>query len=55
MFLADVVAVHADEKYMDETGRFCLDQAEPIAYSHGTYYSLGEKLGTFGFSVKKKK
>ena len=55
MFLADVVAVHADEKYMDETGRFCLDQAEPIAYSHGTYYSLGEKLGTFGYSVKKKK
>ena len=45
----------ADEKYMDETGRFCLDQAEPIAYSHGTYYSLGEKLGTFGYSVKKKK
>ena len=37
MFLADVVSVHADEKYRDETGRFCLDQAEPIAYSHGTY------------------
>ena len=55
LFLAEVVAVHADEKYMDETGRFCLDQAEPIAYSHGTYYSLGEKLGTFGYSVKKKK
>ena len=54
MFLADVVAVHADEAYMDETGRFCLDQAEPIAYSHGTYYSLGEKLGTFGYSIKKK-
>ncbi len=54
MFIADVVAVHADEKYMNETGRFCLDQAEPIAYSHGTYYALGEKLGTFGYSVKKK-
>lgn len=54
MFLADVVAVHADEAYMDETGRFCLDQAKPIAYSHGTYYSLGEKLGTFGYSIKKK-
>lgn len=55
MFLADVVAVHADEKYMDETGRFMLEKAEPIAYSHGTYYSLGEKLGTFGYSIKKKK
>ncbi len=54
MFLADVVAVHADEAYMDENGRFCLDKASPIAYSHGTYYTLGEKLGTFGYSVKKK-
>lgn len=53
MFLADVLAVHADEAYMDETGRFCLERSEPIAYSHGTYFSLGEKLGTFGYSVKK--
>ncbi len=54
MFLADVVAVHANEAYMDETGRFLLEKAEPIAYSHGTYFALGEKLGTFGYSVKKK-
>ncbi|MCK8060525.1 MULTISPECIES: flavin reductase family protein [unclassified Fusibacter] len=55
MFIAEVKAVHADERYMDESGKFHLDQAEPIAYSHGAYYTLGEKLGTFGYSVKKKK
>ncbi len=53
MYLAEVVAVHADEKYMDEKGRFSLDLAQPIAYSHGGYYLLGEKLGTFGYSVRK--
>lgn len=55
MFLAEVVAVHADEAYMDEKGRFSLTAAEPIAYSHGTYFTLGEQLGTFGYSVKKGK
>lgn len=54
MFIADVVAVHADEKYMDENHKFHLDKAEPILYSHGTYFSCGEELGTFGFSVRKK-
>ena len=54
MYLADVLAVHADEAYMDEKGRFFLDKAKPIAYSHGGYYLLGEKLGTFGYSVKKR-
>ncbi|MDD6491035.1 MAG: flavin reductase family protein [Firmicutes bacterium] len=53
MYLAEVVAVHADEGYMDENGRFMLEKADLIAYSHGTYYTLGEKLGTFGYSVKK--
>ena len=53
MFVADVLNVHADEKYMDEKGRFCLEKADPICYSHGTYFSTGEKLGTFGYSVKK--
>lgn len=53
MYLAEVVAVHADEAFMDEKGRFMLDRAEPIAYSHGGYYLLGKKLGTFGYSVKK--
>ena len=53
MFLAKVVAVHADEAYMDEKGRFSLTAADPIAYSHGTYFTLGEDLGTFGYSVRK--
>lgn len=54
MYVADVVAVHADEAYMDKKGRFMLDKAEPIAYSHGGYFTLGEKLGTFGYSVKRR-
>lgn len=53
MYLARVVAVHAEEAYMDEKGRFALEKADSIAYSHGTYFTLGEKLGTFGYSVKK--
>ena len=53
MFLADVGAVHAEEKYMDEKRKFHLEQAEPIIYSHGTYFACGEQLGTFGYSVKK--
>ena len=53
MFLAEVVAVHADEKYMDDKGKFHLEWAEPIVYSHGTYFTCGEKIGTFGYSVKK--
>lgn len=54
MFLADVVAVHADEKYMDEKHKFHLEKAEPIVYSHGAYLACGEQIGTFGYSVKKK-
>lgn len=54
MFVAEVVNVTVDDEYMDEKGKFDLAKAEPIAYSHGEYYSLGEKLGTFGYSVKKK-
>ena len=54
MFLADVVAVHADEKYMDEKHKFHLEKAEPIIYSHGSYFGCGELLGTFGYSVKKR-
>lgn len=54
MFIAEVVAVHADEKYIDEKGKFHLEWAEPIVYSHGSYVTCGEPLGTFGYSVKKK-
>lgn len=55
MFIARVLAVHADEAYMDENGRFDLNKARPMVYSHGEYYGLGKKLGSFGYSVKKKK
>ena len=56
MFIADVVNVKADEKYIDpETGKFSLESAKPIAYSHGQYYGLGEKIGGFGWTVRKKK
>ena len=53
MFLAKVVAVHVDEAYMDEKGKFHLNQTGLLAYSHGEYTGLGKKLGTFGWSVKK--
>lgn len=56
MFISEVVNVIADEKYLDpETGAFKLQDANLIAYSHGHYYQLGDMIGKFGFSVKKKK
>lgn len=55
MFLAEVVAVDADSRYMDSQGRFHLEQAGLIAYSHGKYFSLGKNLGFFGCSVQKKR
>lgn len=55
IFYGEVVAVHVDDKYMDETGRFDFEASDPIAYSHGKYYTLGEYLGKFGYSVQKKK
>lgn len=54
MFMAEVVAVNADEKYLDNNNKFHLDKSNPICYSHGTYFGLGKKLGTFGYSVAKK-
>lgn len=55
MFIGEVLAVHADKKYMDETGKFDLSKAEPLIYSHGQYYSVGELIGKFGYSVQKNK
>jgi len=55
MFMAEVLRVWVDDRYMDEGGTFHLEQADPIVYSHGTYFSLGRQLGTFGYSVRKKK
>lgn len=55
MFLAEVVNVQVDAAYIDpETGKFCLEQACPIVYSHGEYYALGEALGHFGWSVRRR-
>lgn len=54
MFIAEVVSVHVDDKYMDEAGRFDMEKCDLVAYSHGEYFSLGDKLGKFGFSVKRK-
>ena len=53
LFLAEVAAVHAEDKYMDERRKFHLEKAEPVVYSHGAYFVCGEQLGTFGYSVKK--
>lgn len=55
MFLAEIVSVTVDERYIDERGTFHLNDAGLVAYSHGTYFRLGKELGTFGFSVRKKK
>ena len=56
MFIAEVVNVLADESYLDpESGKFDLERAVLMSYSHGAYYAQGPKIGTFGFSVKKKK
>jgi flavin reductase (DIM6/NTAB) family NADH-FMN oxidoreductase RutF len=56
MFISEVVAVHADEKYIDaKSGLFRLNDAYPICYSHGKYYETGKLIGKFGFSVEKKK
>lgn len=54
MFIADILGVTVDSKYMDSNGRFNFEESNPIAYSHGEYYTLGEYVGKFGYSVKKK-
>lgn len=55
MFLADIVAVDVAEELIDEGGKLCLDRAHLAAFAHGEYFELGKKIGSFGFSVKKKK
>lgn len=55
LFLAEVVACDVDESLLDENGRLCLSRARLIVYSHGDYLALGRKLGSFGYSVRKKK
>lgn len=55
MFLAEVKAVHIDDKFIDQKGALHLEKAGLLAYAHGFYYTLGRQLGKFGFSVEKKK
>lgn len=56
MMIAEVLCVRADDRYINpQTGEFSLKEAGLMAYVHGGYYTLGELLGTFGFSVKKRK
>ncbi len=55
MFLAEVVNVSVSDEYFDKSGKFHFNKTNPVCYSHGCYYTLGEKLGGFGYSVKKKK
>ncbi len=55
MFVAEIVAVNVDEKFIDDKGHLNLEKAGLVAYSHGHYYTLGRNLGGFGFSVNKKR
>ena len=55
MFIAQITAVAVDEQYIDADGKLRLDKCRLVAYCHGEYFDLGKKLGSFGFSVKKKK
>ena len=55
MFLAEIVGIDADEKYLDSKGKLNLQQSGLMAFAHGEYFAVGRKLGDFGFSVRKKK
>lgn len=55
LFLADVLAVHVEEELVDDHGRLRMDQCHLAAYAHGEYFALGKKVGSFGFSVRKKR
>ncbi|MBO7148820.1 MAG: flavin reductase family protein [Clostridia bacterium] len=55
MFLADIVATDVNDELVNSEGRLRLDKADLVAYSHGEYFSLGKKLGSFGYSVRKKR
>ncbi len=55
MFIGKVVGVHVDKKYLNSKGSLMLNKANLVCYSHGDYYTLGKRIGSFGYSVKKKK
>ena len=55
MFMAEVLSIDADEKYIDEKGAFDISKCNLVSYANGGYYTQGKKIGKFGYSVKKKK
>lgn len=55
MFIADVLSIDADEKYIDKSGAFDITKCNLISYANGKYFEMGKQVGTFGFSVKKKR
>lgn len=55
LFLADVLAVQVEESLLDARGKLDLARANLTAYSHGEYFELGRRLGSFGYSVRKRK
>lgn len=55
MFLADVIAVNVDQQYIDQDGKLHLERCGLAAFAHGAYFEMGKKIGSFGFSVRKKK
>ena len=55
MFLAEIIGIDVDERYIDSKGKLNLQQCGLMAFAHGEYFALGRKLGDFGFSVRRKK
>ncbi len=55
MFMADIVAMNVDEQYLDEKGKLHLERSSLAAFSHGAYYALGKKIGSLGFSVRRRR
>lgn len=55
MFMADIVGVNVDERYVDEKGKLHIEKCALAAYAHGSYFAMGKKIGSFGYSVKKRK
>jgi len=55
MFMAEVLSIDADDKYIDEKGAFDISKCGLISYANGGYYTQGKKIGKFGYSVEKKK
>ncbi len=55
MFISDVVSVSVDDSYLNKEQAFSFSKANPLVYSHGHYFGMGDKIGKFGWSVEKKK